>query len=62
VVHHKDGQRDNNHISNLELWDKSHPPGQRHEDKADFYKNWLLETEVKENLIIFANTILDKFK
>lgn len=33
-VHHKDGVRSNNQDSNLELWTKSHPHGQRAEDKV----------------------------
>ena len=33
-VHHKDGDRLNNDLSNLELWSKSQPAGQRVEDKV----------------------------
>ena len=33
-VHHKDGDRENNDPSNLELWSKSQPPGQRVSDKV----------------------------
>lgn len=33
-VHHIDGDKTNNDISNLELWSKSQPPGQRVSDKV----------------------------
>lgn len=35
-VHHKDGNRSNNHPENLELWVKGQPPGQRLTDKVAF--------------------------
>lgn len=43
TIHHKDGNRANNHISNLELWSSRHGKGQRVEDKIDFCISFLKE-------------------
>jgi hypothetical protein len=38
-IHHINGDRIDNRIENLELWDTSQPKGQRVEDKIKFYFN-----------------------
>jgi HNH endonuclease len=43
TVHHKDGNRANNKLSNLELWSSRHGRGQRVEDKVEFCLSFLRE-------------------
>ena len=40
-VHHKNGLKHDNQRSNLELWTKSQPPGQRVEDMVVFCESYL---------------------
>lgn len=43
TVHHRDGNKLNNHPSNLELWSSRHCKGQRVEEKIAFWRDCLSE-------------------
>lgn len=55
-VHHKNGIRSDNSESNLELWDKTQPSGQRVEDRID----WAIKFLKRHNYIIYENPELLK--
>lgn len=41
IVHHIDGNKENNTIENLELWNNSHPSGQRISDKLEWAQQFI---------------------
>lgn len=43
TVHHINGQRNDNRVENLEIWHRSHPPGQRLNEKIEWAIKFLEE-------------------
>lgn len=55
TVHHRNGDRLDNRIENLELWSKKHPSGQRVVDKIEWAKEILARYERYEGTSLIGN-------
>ena len=71
-VHHRNGDRSDNSIENLELWDRSQPSGQRATDKAQWagtllariapHHHELLDEELRLALVNQLTVVLRQLK
>jgi hypothetical protein len=52
-VHHRNGDRADNRLENLELWDKTHPSGQRVEEKIA----WAVEFLGQHGFIVYHQSV-----